>query len=360
MKIFLISTNADEAGAPRHVESIVNGLGAKFHFVLVFGEEGPVSARLEQRGHIVYIINEMRTAISPVKDLIALVKISILIRRHMPDVVHCHSAKAGMLGRLAAFINGNKWLYTVHGWGWRGAEKITQMLIIGIEKLLSKLPRGYYIYVAKDVKIDAKKFLGIGENRGEIVYNGVPNFMTNVHNKGDGLVVMMPARVTTAKDHHSLLLAFEKFDDDCAKLILCGSGTDSLDFILLAKKLAPNNNKNIIFMGQVSNISEIYAQSNVIALISHFEALPLSIIEGMSCAKPVIATDVGGVPELIKNGINGILVRQGSVDDIVNAFKKLKNENFRIEMGEKALSTYNNCFTENIMLESISKIYNEL
>ena len=104
-------------------------------------------------------------------------------------------------------------------------------------------------------------------------------------------------------------------------------------------------------------MAEIYAQSNVIALISHFEALPLSIIEAMSCAKPVIATDVGGVPELITTGVNGVLVRPGCINDIVDAFNKLKNEEFRIEVGGKAKAAYLDRFTEHIMLESISKVY---
>jgi glycosyltransferase involved in cell wall biosynthesis len=152
-------------------------------------------------------------------------------------------------------------------------------------------------------------------------------------------------------------LAFERFDDDSAKLILCGGGTDSLEFISLAKKLAPKTNKNITFLGQKSNMDEIYAQSSVIALISHFEALPLSIIEAMSCGKPVIATNVGGVAELITNGVNGVLVRQGCVDDIVAAFKKFRNEDVRVEIGAKAKITYNERFTEDLMLKSISKIY---
>ncbi len=360
MKVFLISTNADEAGAPRHVETIVNGLEAKFQFVLVFGEEGPVSVRLKQRGHQIYVINEMRTAISPIKDLIALVKITCLISRHKPDIVHCHSAKAGMIGRLSAFLNGNKWLYTVHGWGWRGAAKITQILIIGIEKLLSKLPRGYYIFVANDVMIDARNVLGISQNRGDIVYNGVAPFLTKAQEKVDDLVVMMPARVSSAKDHRCLISAFERFNDDSAKLILCGGGTDSPEFISLAKKLAPKTNRNINFLGQVSNMTEIYSQSSVVALISHFEALPLSIIEAMSCAKPVIATDVGGVPELITNGANGVLVRHGSIDDIVDAFKKFKNKEVRFEIGINANATYRERFTEKSMLDSVSKIYRAL
>ena len=360
IKILLVSTNADEAGAPRHVEAIVNGLESEFCFILVFGEDGPVSTRLKRRGHTAYVIKEMRTAISPVKDLIALIKITKLVCKHQPDIVHCHSAKAGMLGRIAAFLCGKKWLYTVHGWGWRGVSKVTKKLVILMETILSKLPRGSFIFVANDVMNDATNILGLKANQGVVVYNGVAPITTILPKTINGLVIMMPARVSTAKDHQSLMSAFERFNDEDARLILCGGETDSPEFISLAKTLAPRSNKNISFLGQRSDISEIYSQSNVVALISHFEALPLSIIEAMSCAKPVIATNVGGIPELITNGVNGILVRPSDVDDIVEAFTRYKNEQVRIEYGKHAKITYEDRFTDKSMLTSVSKIYHSL
>lgn len=360
MKVLIVSTNSDEAGAPRHVEAIVNGLESTFQFVLVFGEDGPVSARLKQRGHIVYVIKEMRTAISPVKDLVALIKIIKLVWRYQPDIVHCHSAKAGMLGRISAFVNGKKWLYTVHGWGWRGVSSVTKNLVILLERILSKLPRGSYIFVAKDVMNDAMSVLGLKENKGVVVYNGVSPILTSRAIAINGLVIMMPARVSSAKDHHSLISAFERFNEQNAKLILCGGGTDSPEFISLARSIAPRTSKNISFLGQRSDISEIYAQCNIVALISHFEALPLSIIEAMSCAIPVIATNVGGIPELITTGTNGILVRPNSVDDIVEAFKNYKDEKVRVMLGNQAKITYVERFTEKSMLTSISNTYRSL
>jgi glycosyltransferase involved in cell wall biosynthesis len=360
MKILLVSTNADEAGAPRHVEAIVNGLESNFQFILVFGEDGPISTRLKSRGNIVYLIKEMRSAIRPVKDLVALIKITKLVWEHQPDIIHCHSAKAGMLGRIASFLCGKKWLYTVHGWGWRGVSKVTKKLVVLMERILSKIPRGSFIFVANDVMNDAINILGLEVNQGIVVYNGVSPITTNLPKIINGLVIMMPARVSTAKDHQSLVLAFERFNDEDSKLILCGGGTDSPEFISLAKKLAPRSSKNISFLGQRSDISEIYSQSNVVALISHFEALPLSIIEAMSCAKPVIATNVGGIPELITNGVNGILVRPSCVDDIVEAFTRYRNDQVRIEHGKRAKITYEDRFTDKSMLTSISKIYHSL
>jgi glycosyltransferase involved in cell wall biosynthesis len=360
MKILIISTNADEAGAPRHVEAIVNGLESQFKFILVFGEDGPVSERLMHRGHIVYIIKEMRTAINPIKDLVALFRVAKLIHKYRPEIVHCHSAKAGMLGRISAFLYGKKWLYTVHGWGWRGVSNFTKRLVILIETILSKLPYGFYIFVAQDVMNDAINVLKMKDDKGVVVYNGVSFIDAELPSSDNTLVIMMPARVSSAKDHQSLISAFESINDCNMRLLLCGTGTDTSEFIEFTRALAPNTYESISFLGQRSDMRNIYAQSHIVALISNFEALPLSIIEAMSCSRAVIATNVGGIPELITSGTNGILVRPNCVGDIVEALKRCRDERVRVDLGNQAKIAYGERFTEESMLMSIAHTYRSL
>lgn len=357
MKIFILSTNADEAGAPRHVEIIANGLKSDFHFILVFGESGPVSERLKHSGHTVHIIKEMRTAINPAKDLIAFLKISTLIYKYQPDIIHCHSAKAGMLGRISAFLFRKKWLYTVHGWGWRGASTFTKKIVILIETILRKVPFGFYIFVAEDVMNDALHILKIKSQRGTVIYNGVSEIEAKFPLENDALTVMMPARVSSAKDHRSLISAFEQINDSNMKLLLCGAGTETSEFKEFTKMLAPHNFESISFLGQRSDIQKIFEQSHIVALISNFEALPLSIIEAMSCSRAIIATSVGGIPELIADQDNGILVRPNSIGDIVDALTKLKDDRVRVELGSAARITYEERFTKNAMLSSTARIY---
>lgn len=360
MKILIISTNADEAGAPRHVEAIVNGLESDFQFLLIFGESGPVSDRLKLRGHTVHIVSEMRTTINPIRDLVALFRITKLILKYQPDLVHCHSAKAGMLGRISSFLSGKKWLYTVHGWGWRGMPTLTKKLIIFIEAILSKLPRGFYIFVARDVMNEASNVLKIKPQKGVVIYNGVSAVNAARPSANGPLIVMMPARVSSAKDHQSLISAFELVNSKDMRLLLCGAGTDTPEFIEFAKSLAPNAFEFISFLGQRSDIQSVYADSHVIALISNFEALPLSIIEAMSCSRAVVATNIGGIPELITNGVNGLLVRPKCVSDIAEAIKRYSDERVRIVIGDQAKITYDELFMENTMLVSIAKTYRSL
>jgi glycosyltransferase involved in cell wall biosynthesis len=357
MKILIVSTNADEAGAPRHVETIVNGLGSIFQFILVFGEDGPVSQRLRNVGHRVYIVKEMRTKINPIKDLVALLKINRIVSAHKPDIIHCHSAKAGMLGRISALINTTEWIYTVHGWGWRGVSAVTKWAIIIIERWLSKVPRGYYIFVAKAVFADAADIIGLHKDRGRVIYNGVPKMNASHPSSSAPLTILMPARVSSAKDHKTMLAAFERLSLHDSRLILCGAGTENHDFILMAREIAPNAFERISFIGQHSDIGKVYSRCHVVALISKFEALPLSIIEAMSCEKAIIASDVGGVSELVTNGYDGILVRPDGIDEIVAALHQYADERVRNQFGRNAEATYIQKFTERAMLACISSAY---
>lgn len=359
VKILLVSTNADEAGAPRHVESIVNGLGHLFDFIMVFGEKGPVSSRLIDRGHTVHIIDAMRNSISPFKDIVALIRVFMLVSRYDPDIIHCHSAKAGMLGRLAAMLHGKRWIYTVHGWGWRGLSKPKAAIIIIIERLLSRIRFGKYIYVAADVMKNGIEVIGLNEKIGVVIQNGTAEFNSVPPPRNAPYTIMMPARLSPAKDHKSLVMAFERLNCDNARLILCGGGTNTDNFVEKCKRLAPNRFENITFLGQSSDMAEIYSKCHVVALVSNFEALPLSLIEALSCEKAIVATNIGGIPEIITDGVDGVLVNPGAIDEICQAFHAFKDEEMRLSFGVKARDTFNRRFNQNLMLSSIGSVYKE-
>jgi len=359
-RILLMSSNADEAGAPRHVETIFNGLKDKFEFILIFGEDGPVSKRLALAVFPVHVVPEMRTAISPVKDIIALNKIRGIINNTHPDLIHCHSAKAAMLGRVAGFLEDIPCVYTVHGWGWRGLGTIKSLLIFAIEYALSRLQNVRYIYVAKSVQIDAMARLGHKNDQGTVIPNGVPQICATEPEDDSVLTIMMPARVSSAKDHESLIRGFEIFDSPNTNLILCGSGTDDLKFKEKVKLLAPNRHLQIVFLGQISDMTRIYSKCHIVALISNFEAMPISLIEAMSCGKAIISSNVGGVSELITNDLNGLLVEKGDAHAIAEAFKTCTNKLVRLRFGENAKALYRQKFAQEIMLSAIEDVYTAL
>lgn len=357
LKVVVLCTNADEAGAPRHVEAIIRGLSNEFSFFAIFGESGPVERRMCELGIYVDVIPEIRSSISPFKDLAALYKLLQILKKINPDIVHCHSTKAGMLGRIAANILGIRSIYTVHGWGWRGMSAFQASIIRWIEKLMALFTRCQYIYVSSDVESIGLTEVGIGNNRGKVIHNGVfvPN---NIYFAHDGpLTILMPARVDNAKDHETLVRAFEELPISNVKLVLCGCGTDRPSFRIAMKKIAKTKFQQIEFKGQVSDMSILYSKSHVVALISRYEALPLSIIEAMGYSKGIIATRVGGVPELIRDNIDGLLVGVGDVQHLKAAFMKMLSSGLRSSLGTSARQRFLLSYTSEKMNSNIRDFY---
>lgn len=358
LKVLLLSTNSDEAGAPIHVQTLVASLRTQVDFHVVFGEKGPVAERLEAIGVGVTVIPQMRSAISLRRDLAALRVLGRIVREWQPDLIHAHSSKAGMLGRLIGQFYGVPSLYTVHGWGWRGLGWLSSRLVFLIEWLLSSIQKSSYIFVAEDVANDAYRRLGVPPTKGRIIYNGVPDALLN-GKKSERLTIIMPARVSSAKDHESLVRAFESLNID-AQLVLCGGNTTDEKFLAKIRTWAPLRHCDILCLGQRSDMPQLLSSSHIFTLISHFEALPLSIIEAMSAGLPVIATEVGGVGELIKHNDTGLLVAPGDVPGIAAAIKRLVNEQERIRIGKLARKTYLNSFTSAAMSQRTLSYYKRI
>lgn len=355
LKVLVLSTNSDLAGAPIHVQTIVEGLGEQVEFYVIFGEEGPVRERLASLGFKTFVVPEMRSSISPFRDLKALNRLADEMRKFKPDLIHAHSTKAGMLGRLLCLRFGVPSIYTVHGWGWRGLSKRNSKLVLFIEKILSRVGNASYIYVSRSVQNEAFVKLGLAANRGSVIYNGV----RDVIGKSDlvaTLTLMMPARVSSAKDHECLVKAFDRLEGDVS-LVLCGGGTNDPNFISKLKVWSPNRFNRIICMGERSDIPSLLNSSDIFLLISNFEALPLSIIEAMSASKAIIATDVGGVSELIQDGFSGILVQKNNVDDVFSAINTMLDAEQRKSYGANARADYLKKFTDRMMLDSIYDFY---
>ena len=355
MKITYICTNSDLAGAPIHVKGLILGLHHRVEIKAIFGEHGPIVDCLESAGVPCKVLSRMRSSISPINDLIVLLQLVKELLSYKPDIVHLHSAKAGMLGRLACIITRTPWVYTVHGWGWRGFGKIKSNLLFFIEKILSFSFNGFYIYVSKSVEDDGINKLKIDTRRSRVIFNGVDAFGYTAEPIGP-LRILMAARVCKAKDHETLIRAF-----DCLTipsiLILCGEGTNTDEFKKLTLNWAPRRSTDIEFLGVCTDVPSLLQSVNIFSLISNFEALPISIIEAMASERAVIASDVGGVSELIQNNVNGLIVSRSGIHELIDGFTRLENVEFRKYLARNSRIRYQSAFTKTGMIMSVWEVY---
>lgn len=342
-RVLLLCTNSDQAGAPLHVEMLVKALKQKVEFIILFGDDGPVARRLEAANFDTRILIGMRSDIKPFTDVKLIHQLDRLIFNIKPDLIHCHSSKAGLLGRIAGRRRKVPVLFTIHGWSWASVSGRRSYLALFIERLVAKLRGIHFIYVCNAVKLTGQSFLGLTEDQGTVIYNGIQDLGYIRRPDVETLRILMPARVSYPKDHKTLIRAFEKLPLD-SELVLCGSGTDSSEFLALVKEWAPTRYKSINYLGQRNDIVELLRDANVMVLSSKSEAMPLSIIEAMSVGLPIIASNVGGIPELVVPKTNGFLVPVDDVNSFVEALLDLKDTQIRAEFGKKSRAIFEDKF----------------
>lgn len=354
--ILLLCTNSDLAGAPIHVFTLISQQMNTFSFTAVFGVNGPIADRLRRLGVKVEIISGMRSSISPMRDLKSALKLYKILKETKPCLIHAHSTKAGMVARLASMIARVPVIYSIHGWGWRGMSKNKHRLIIAVEKSLYHLTKNTFIYVSKSVEQEGQRVLGIPKAAGKVVHNGIPDLVEAPFLDTESIKILMVARVDRSKDHDTLLKAFAAISAGY-ELWLCGEGTNRASFKEKVKNLAPDKQDKILLFGEVNNVPDLLAQVDIVALISNFEALPLSIIEGMARGKPIVASDIGGIPELINHGENGFLVPKRDHIALARILERFQNTELRRNMSKKSRQRYEADFQIAKMTSQIGSLY---
>lgn len=351
----IIVTNADLAGAPIHVLEIARGLKEKGETsIFVFGEIGPIEKLCREYGHLVYVIKHMRSKISPVADFIAIVNILKIVLKHKPSIIHVHSTKAAMLGRCAGLLLGVKVIYTVHGWGFgAGRQPLLSKLIWLIEKTLV-YSTSKYIAVSKCDKEQGVSSLRIPEEMIDVIYNGIPDI--NNHSDREKILYdcIMVARDDLQKDYNTLFKALSilKF-----RLAVVGRGTDTIDFKHRARMICGENISMVEFLGLRSDIADLLRQSRVFVLSSKYEGLPISIIEAMRAGLPIIASNVGGVPEMVSSE-NGRLVNAGDFHELASAISYyISNQTIAHNHGKCSRQIFEKLFKNREMLTKIYALY---
>ena len=166
----------------------------------------------------------------------------------------------------------------------------------------------------------------------------------------------MVARFSEQKDHKTLLKALSQIDKKLWSLDLVGKGK----FLEQTKTLVSDYdlNGNVDFLGERNDVLDLLQKSDIFLLISNWEGYPLSILEAMSCGLPIIASDVGGVNEAIKDGFNGFLIPRHNSEYLKNTINKLINTyELRQEISFNNINDFNNKHHVSNMVEATFKVY---
>jgi len=199
----------------------------------------------------------------------------------------------------------------------------------------------------------------------DVVYNGVDinvfKPLKNKNNKGGEKVKLIcVSRLMKFKGIQHLLLALSQMKLKNVELLIVGTGNFENDLKKLSAKL--NLNKTVSFYGYCDNnkLPELYNDADIFVLPSLAEAFGLVFAEAMACGLPIIGTTAGGIPEVVRNGENGILVQPGNVNELKNALEELiNNKELREKMGGKSIKIVQKNFTWDKIAKDYLRIYKE-
>jgi glycosyltransferase involved in cell wall biosynthesis len=341
IKVLMIITRLDRGGSADVFRELAENLDKEiFDIKLIAGLTVAPSFSIDDwksRGILIYLPS-LRRDINPVFDLYSLFKLYKIIRFENPDIVHTHTSKAGILGRIAAFLNRVPIIiHTPHGhifYGYFG--KFKTRLFIWFEKLAAKVTNR----IITLTNIEKKDYISLGigkEEKFSTIYCGInidrfckkdkevlrKEFGFNL----DNIIIGWIGRLEKIKGCEYFIrgcrIIKDKMKDKNIKFLLVGDGLlrPYLEELTGELKLS----EDIIFMGNRDNIPEIMNIIDLFVLSSLNEGLGRVILEAMASGVPVVATRVGGVPEIVTDGITGLLIPPSNPEKIAWAVIEILN-----------------------------------
>lgn len=360
MRIAYLITRMDSiGGAQIHVRDLSLWLRQSGHDpIVVTGAYGPICKTLLDAGVQVVEVKDLVRPIRPLKDARAMVGISRSLKACAPDLVSCHSSKAGILGRIAARSMGIPVIFTAHGWAFtEGVPGLQRLAYKAIERSCGLLC-DHIITVCRYDRQLALSAKIAPANRITAIHNGMPLLPPVPRQAGgsDLVRIGMVARFDTQKDHETLLRALARLrHNNNWRLHLIGGG-DSSNVARLAKSLDLLD--RIEFMGECSNVPALLAELDVFCLISRWEGFPRSILEAMRASLPVIASDVAGVRESVEDSVTGYVVPVGDDRLLARGLADLiDTPGLRVAMGNRGRARFESNFTLDHMLQPTLNVY---
>ena len=381
VRVLRVIARLNVGGPALHVTYLARGLAERgYETTLVAGDvargEASMSFVAEQAGVEIVTLPGLSRELSPVRDALAAFRLARLIRKLRPDVVHTHTAKAGAVGRTAALL---AWprrpvvVHTFHGHVLRGYFGTGGTLVFrAIETLLARAS-DRLIAVSPEVRDELVALHVAPRERFSVVRLGI-ELEPRVHFEGDPaevrrrhgipegkFVVGWFGRMTAVKRTDDLLtmLAGVRERGVDALLLLVGDGDDRERLEQRAHDLGLA--RSCLFLGYQEDVAPWYAICDAVVLTSASEGTPVTIIEALAAGRPVVATKVGGVPDVVDEGETGFLVRPHDTHALAERLEILAGDPVRRRaMGDLGRARMLERYAVERLVDDVDALYREL
>ncbi len=349
MKIIQVITLSEPIGGAQMVlYNNTKALVTKGHKVTVIvGQKGSLADKLQAIKVPVIHLPSLQREINPVTDYKCYKEMGALLQQEAPDIVISHSSKAGILCRLACHTKKIRNIFTIHGWSFTpGVKSSRRNLYLALEKLMGKFSDRMIAVSGFDKQLAIKHNI-CNPERIKVIYNGSPDYLETPKSKKqniEAIKLLMTARFSFQKDHKTLFKAIQQLRDLNFKVDLVGNGDLFEETKMLAKEMDIDH--LVTFHGERNDIPKFLNEADAFVLTSRFEGLPLSICEAMSAGLPVIASNVGGISEMVKDDYNGYLIPKENETVLAQKLASIiKDKEKRQQLGKNARATYLSTFS---------------
>ncbi len=334
--------------------------------VLVTGKQGWLTEQAQNLGIETHIIPDIVREISPTHDWKANKELQNLFCHIRPDLVHCHSSKAGILGRWAARQCGIPSVFTAHGWAFTdGVPETKRKIYRLIEKIAGKWCKKIICVSEYDKNLALREIPQL-KDKLVTVHNCIPDtaFQKNWKEFDDekemALEIVTVARFSPQKKILETLNVVNNAVCQGIKLHLTfiGDGPLFAQAVSQTKKMGIEN--YVTFLGARTDVEKLLPNYDLFLLLSNWEGFPISIIEAMRAGLPVMASDVGGVREAVSDGRNGWLIPR---DDhrVLNLLNQIaENPSYLKKMALNARKHYEQDFMIKNMTDQIFSVYQSI
>src|SRR6184192_181360 len=383
VRILRVIARLNMGGPALHVAYLTDGLKNRgYDTTLAAGTlargEDSMAFVADGLGIEVIRIDELGREISPLRDLAATIRIAKLIRRERPQILHTHTAKAGTVGRVAALLAGSRRpplvVHTFHGHVLRGylgplrslffrllerwlAARTTALIAVSPQVRddlvsLGIAPRERFAVIRlgielderiaseEDGRVESRRYLGIPDGRFAVGWIG---------------------RMTAVKRTDDVLVAFKSLRESGVDATLCmvGDGPDRAGLEQRAHDLGIV--RDTLFLGYQEEVAPFYAAFDALVLPSSNEGTPVSVIEALGAGRPVVATRVGGVPDVVRDGEDGFLVEPGATAELAERLGLLaRDPALRERMGKQGRERVVPRYAVERLVDDVDRLYRSL
>lgn len=369
-------------GPALHVAYLSAGLAERgYETTLVAGSlargEGSMAYVAEGLGVEVVRLDALSREISPIRDALSILRLARLIREQRPRILHTHTAKAGTVGRLAALLAGDARpevvVHTFHGHvlrGYFGPLKSGAFRLL--ERLLARMTTRL-IAVSPQVRDDLvalgvappEKFsvvrLGIELDERLETAEGGADARARLGIGPERFVVGWVGRMTGVKRTDDVLEALRLLRERGvdAVLLMVGDGPDREHVEQRASELGIV--RHCLFLGYQEDVSGWYRAFDAMILPSANEGTPVVVIEALAAGCPVVATSVGGVPDVVREGVDGFLVPMGDTEALAERLTRLAEDpELRATMGAAGRESVPPRYSVKRLVGDIDELYRSL